>query len=244
MYKSLLVTNHSSQYTTLLINLSNFPIDHHRIKLLPSQYDVEYEPGKETPCDYGSRHSPECTRFNEQQITEWCIETGTDIYVNRVFEEILPQAITLDILRRASSKDKILQLLISYIKTQNKSDCKKHLKPCYGIFDELTEVDGIILRGSQIVIPESLQTDIIGLAHEGHQYSEKTLQLLRQTCWFPGMRKQVFSYVESCLPCNAARAHTPPVPLKPNLLPDRPWQRLHADFKGPHRRKVLLTCHH
>ena len=208
-------------------------VDRHRTKLLPFQYDVVYEPGKETPCDYGSRHPPECAKFNEQQIKEWCIETGTDIYVDRVSEEILPQAITLDILRRASSKDKMLQLLISYIKTQNKSDCKKHLKPYYSIFDELTKVDGVILRGSQIVIPESLQTDIIGLAHEGHQYAEKTLQLLRQTCWFPGMRKQVLSYVESCLPCNAAQAHTPPFPLEPNLLPDRPWQRLHADFKGP-----------
>ena len=141
-------------------------IDRHRTKLLSLQYGVVYEPGKETPCDYGSRHPPECAKFNEQQIKEWCIETGTDIHVNSILEEILPQAITLDILRRASSKDKILQLLISYIKTQNKSDCKKHLEPYYGIFDKLIEVDGIILRGSQIVIPESLQTDIIGLAHE------------------------------------------------------------------------------
>ena len=66
-------------------------IDHHRTKLPPFQYDVVYEPGKETPCDYGSRHPPEGAKFNEQQIKEWCIETGTDIYVNRVLEEILPQ---------------------------------------------------------------------------------------------------------------------------------------------------------
>ena len=197
-------------------------VDRHRTKLLPFQYDVVYEPGKETPCDYGSCHPPECAKFNEQQIKEWWIETGTDIYVNRVLEEILPQAITLQILRRASSKDKMLQLLISYIKTQNKSDCKKHLKPYYGIFDELTEVDGVILRGSQIVIPESLQTDIIGLAHEGHQYAEKTLQLLRQTCWFPGMRKQVFSYVESCLPCNAAQAHLHPFLSNQTYCPTGP----------------------
>ena len=100
------------------------------------------------------------------------------IHVNRVLEEILPQVITLDILRRASSKDKTWQLLISYIKTQNKSDCKKHLKPYYGIFDELTEADGVILHGSQIVIPESLQTDIISLAHEGHQHAEKAWSIL------------------------------------------------------------------
>ena len=88
------------------------------------------------------------------------------------------------------------------------------------------------------VIPKSLKTNIIGLAHEGHQYAEKTLQLLRQTCWFPGMSKQFLSYVEGCLPCNAAQAHTPPIPLEPNLLPDRPWQRLHADFKGPSKESI------
>ena len=127
-------------------------------------------------------------------------------------------------LKRAIAKDKTLQLLISlYIKTQNKSDCKKDLKTYYSIFDELTEVDGVMLHGSQAVIPESLQANIIGLPHEGHQYAEKTCQLLRQTCWFPGMRKQVSSYVESCFPRNDAQAHTPPVPLEPHLLPDRSW---------------------
>ena len=169
-----------------------------------------YELGEETPCDYGYCHPPECGNFNERQIEEWYIEPGTEVYVNRVLKEILPHAITLDILRRASSKDKTLKLLISYIKTQNKSDCKKHLKPYYSIFDELTEVDGVILCGSQILIPESLQTDIIGLAHEGHHYTKKafstpqTNMLVSRKCWFPGMRKQVLSYVESCLLCNVA----------------------------------------
>ena len=142
------VTDHQS-----LIPIYNSPnkpeqlcIDQHRTKLLPFQYDVAYEPGKETPCDYGSRHPSECAKCNEQQVEEWCIETRTYIYVNRILEEILLQAITLDILRRASSKNKTLQQLISYIKTLNKSDCKKHLKPYYGIFDELTEVDGVILH--------------------------------------------------------------------------------------------------
>ena len=171
--------------------------------------------------------------MNDKFCQQRCIETWTEVYVNRVLEKILPQVITLDILRRASSKDKASQLLISYIKTQNKVTARNIVNPIAVFFDELTEVDG--------VIPDSLQTDIIGLAQEGHQYAEKTLQLLRQTCSFPGMRKEVFSYVESCLPCNAARAHAPPVPLEPNLLPDRPWQTLHADFKGPIEGRITYT---
>ena len=34
--------------------------------------------------------------------------------------------------------------------------------------------------------------------------------------------------------------HTQIVPLEPNLLPDKPWQRLHTDFKGPNEGKYDL----
>ena len=47
------------------------------------------------------------------------------------------------------------------------------------------------------------------------------------------MRKQVTEFVTSCNPCNAAIPHVAPIPLQPNLLPSRPWEKLHADFKGP-----------
>ena len=94
--------------------------------------------------------------------------------------------------------------------------------------------------GAKKVILESLHTDIIGLAHEGHQHAEKTLKLLRQACWFPGMRKQVLRFVESCFPCSASQAHTPSIPVEPNLLLDRPWQRLHVDFNFPIEGKYYL----
>jgi len=74
-------------------------VDRHRTKLLPFSYNVVYEEGTKTPCDYGSRH-PEEKQFSECEISEWCVETGTDIFVNRVLEELLPSAITLDMVRR------------------------------------------------------------------------------------------------------------------------------------------------
>ena len=50
----------------------------------------------------------------------------------------------------------------------------------------------------------------------------------------------VNEYVGSCLPCSAALPHNPPVPLQPNLLPERAWQKLHCDFKGPIGGKYYL----
>ena len=207
-------------------------VDRHRTKLLPFSYNVVYEEGTKTPCDYGSRH-PEEKQFSESEISEWCVETGTDIFVNRVLEELLPSAITLDMVRRETREDKDMKLLKEYVVKHDLYGCKKNLPEYCDIFQELTVIDNVVLKGNQIVIPTSLRADVIGLAHEGHQYSDKTLSLLRQSCWFPKMRRDVLDYVGSCVGCLSAISRNTVVPLEPNFLPERAWQNLHADFKGP-----------
>ena len=134
--------------------------------------------------------------------------------------------------------DPDLQLLKEDIIT-NKTCCN-NLVSFQKIFHELSYIEGIIMRGSQDVIPTSLQAEVIGLAHEGHMGADKTLNLLEQSCWFPKMGQLVREYVRTCLPCAAAVTHPPPVPLKPNLLAECPWQNLHADFKGPIGEKHYL----
>ena len=85
-------------------------VDRHRTKLLPFSYNVVFEEGAKTPCDYGSRH-PKKADFSEKQIVDWCVETGTDIFVNRVLEDSLPSAITLDMVKKESELDEDLKEL-------------------------------------------------------------------------------------------------------------------------------------
>ena len=85
-------------------------VDSHRVKLLPFEYHVTYEPGKTSPCDYGSRH-PENHEFTPKQVEEWCIDEGNDIYVNRLIEENLPHAMTPEIVAQAAVKDNGLKNL-------------------------------------------------------------------------------------------------------------------------------------
>ena len=207
-------------------------VDRHRTKLLPFQYSLSYEPGKETPCDYGSRHPPKA-EFTEKEIEDWCIEVGDDIYVNRVIEDMLPCAITTNMIKREIEINDEMKLLRHCIITQNERRIKQDLKEYHGVFGELWTYDGIILKGNQIVVPPTLRAEVIGLAHEGHQNADKTLSLLRQNNWFPKMRKSVLDYVESCRPCLAAIPQVTPEPLQPNMLPERAWKDVHADFKGP-----------
>ena len=207
-------------------------VNSHRIKLLPFEYHLTYEPGKTTPCDYGSRH-PEQHSFTDEKIKEWCIDEGNDINVNRMIEESLPHALTIKMLQKATKEDSNLQQLVLFLKKRDKVNCKRALPEYCNVFEELSEINELVVRGNQIVIPKSLRADSISLAHEGHQCFDKTLRLLRETSWFPHMSRDVADYVKSCRGCIASNTRNTPVPLEPNLLPEGPWRNLHADFKGP-----------
>ena len=65
------------------------------------------------------------------------------------------------------------------------------LKPYKHLKEELTIVDGLVLRGDRLVIPEKLQQTVVDIVHSSHQGIVKTKALLRETLWFPGMDRKV-----------------------------------------------------
>ena len=228
-----------------LIPLYNTPrrpkqmrIDRHRMKLAAYKFKVVHMAGSLIPCDYGSRAGcPKERELTEKEREDWEVDDDTEIFVNRLVEEQLPPAVTRHMLREACGKDKTMKMLVEDIV---KGECRNSLTRYRQVFQELTIVDGMVVRGNQLVIPEELQAIVVQLAHEGHPGFERTLGLLRESTWFPGMSSMVRTYVETCRPCQAAVPGTGQEPLKPTLLPDRPWQMVHADFKGPIGKKYYL----
>ena len=81
--------------------------------------------------------------------------------------------------------------------------------------DELTanKSQNIILKGTRIVIPKSLQETAKKLAHVGHQGIEKTKSLAREKVWYPSIDATVRKIVEKCIPCKAVGQKSPPGPI-------------------------------
>jgi len=111
----------------------------------------------------------------------------------------------------------------------------KELKSQFGgVFDELSiSGGGLILKGSRIVIPESLRARTLKLAHEeGHQGVTKTTNLLRNRVWFPSIDRAVTELCGDCPICSM-NIKKRPEPLKMTVCTDKPWSNLAADFFGP-----------
>ena len=64
-----------------------------------------------------------------------------------------------------------------------------------------TNTQGIILRGTRIVIPAALQQRAIDIARETHLEIEKTKSLLREKIWFPQIDNRVKDTTEQCRAC-------------------------------------------
>ena len=59
------------------------------------------------------------------------------------------------------------------------------------IWEEVFERGGILIRGDRLVVPKALQAQAIAIPHEGHQQTDGTLRMLRQSQWFRNMQAAI-----------------------------------------------------
>ena len=190
---------------------------------------MEYQPDKFNPTDYLSCHP---LRHNAKHHKN---AKKREHIVKAIVKESIPEAVTLTEVLDAIRSDKTLQKLTGYISSGRFNACK--IDPntkCYSsVLYELSNVNGILLCGQQVVIPHSLQEQVVKISHEGHLGIVLTKQFLRSRVWFPGIDKLVEREVKSCLPCQATTPVSTRTPLVMSELPSKPWEHVAIDFCGP-----------
>ena len=194
------------------------------LRLQPYTFRLQYSPGATNPADMLSRLPLPTTVHRERNIAEE--------YVHYIARNAIPKAMTLPQLEQATARDPILQRVHQSVVSGNWQKTKE-TDPYFCIKDELTATESLLLRGSRIVVPASLQSTTLQLAHEGHQGIVRTKQLLREKVWWPGIDKDVEHLIRSCISCQAQSSQSCPQPLTMTEMPSRPWTVLHADLCGP-----------
>ena len=200
------------------------------LRLIPFSFRIRHEPGSTNIADYLSRNSA----FDLiQQSSEKSSENYVEDYINMIIDQHLPPSIRLDAIIQTSREDPILQA-VRHMIIHNERPLDSSLQPYYNIRQDLSiNSDGVILYQNRVIIPASLQREIVNIGHEAHQSAEKTKQLLNQFVWFPGINRLVDTVVRSCRVCAINSEKKQLEPLKPSQLPPGAWQHLATDFHGP-----------
>lgn len=110
-------------------------------------------------------------------------------------------------------------------------------------WDRLMERDGVLYRQafrpdgleavSQLILPASLREEVLTKVHQdhGHQGVERTLELLRRRCYWPGMSSAVAQWCRACERCQVAKDTQPAArSFMGHLLASRPNEIVAMDF--------------
>lgn len=150
-----------------------------------------------------------------------------------IFIRTIQETAAMDIAEvvEASAKDEELQAVKRAVMDDNWAS--ELVKPYAAFRHELSFVNGLIMRGSKLVIPSSLRNRMLVLAHEGHPGQTIMKRRLRDRCWWPKMDQEAAKTCDSCEGCRLVQVSDPPEPMQRRSLPDKPWVDIAIDFLGP-----------
>ncbi|GFW43376.1 retrovirus-related Pol polyprotein from transposon opus [Trichonephila clavipes] len=109
------------------------------------------------------------------------------------------------------------------------------------------EVDGYLFRRDkilgesigQLVIPKCRRTEVLKLAHtsvfSSHMGPKKTLERIKYSLFWQGLRSDVKKFCESCKECQLTRSVRikDRSPITPGARPELPFQVVNMDLIGP-----------
>lgn len=202
-------------------------IQRFRLRLMRYLYSVQYVPGKSlVTADTLSRSPVKCGDSEKglcvSEVTAYSkacllgLETG-DNFLSRV--------------RECQINDHICKHLIRLCKTgwPKKPNVPSFLTPYWQDRACLSVVDGLLLKGTRLVIPQSLRTEVLRKLHDGHQGIGRCRSLARGSVWWPGLSTELALSVKRCTVC-AQHAPQQAEPMMATATPSFPWERVGVDL--------------
>ena len=107
--------------------------------------------------------------------------------------------------------------------------------------DELAVEDGVIFKGKQVLIPESLRADILAQLHQSHQGIKKTHLFSREGVYWPN-NKDIEHMTRTCTLCQELANCNRKEPLLPHDTPTAPWKKLGTDLFEVDGEHFVLIC--
>ena len=200
-----------------------------RMRLLLQTYDLQlvYKPGRELHIADALSRAPDNRQFVEDS------SQFSDESVNLLALSVVLAPTSQEKFLAATSADPTLQAVLSLVRSgwpDHRKSCSAATKLFWQHRHDLSECDGLLLKGEQIVVPASLQPDVLRQIHDGHLGISKCVERAKLTVYWPRYIDQVTNLVEGCAKCQENRHQNPAQPSYPVPIPDYPFQKVAADL--------------
>ncbi|KAL5473908.1 hypothetical protein EMCRGX_G028474 [Ephydatia muelleri] len=99
------------------------------------------------------------------------------------------------------------------------------IRPYWNFRDTMVVQDGIVYKGSQVVVAKSLRNDYLKLFHPSHMGSESTLRRARDAVYWPHMAEDIKRITFECRHCEEDAPAQTKEPQSAHMVPKHPWSK-------------------
>ena len=239
-----IITDHKPLVSLLRKSLTSaFPrLSRMLLHILDYQLDVMYQPGtKMHLSDVLSRLTSHNNNSKAEPIK------GLDVTVHdvQIFTKISP--LSLAKIKHVTENDPDLKSLRQYIQDgfpANRSDCAESVQAYFGFREELAIVNGLIVKGHQVVIPNQLHDEALKLLHSSPMGIVKMKDRARTSFFWSSIDRDIESHLSECHPCATFQEKQPKETLLNDPISTNPWYALAMDnfvFNSKHY-LIVVNC--
>ena len=200
-----LITDHQP-LTAIFSPVKNLPsmtaarLQRYALLLAGYQYDIVYR----KTSDHGNADGLSRLLINSPASEADADGDAVDTFHVSQFD---PLPVTAEQVRRETRRDPTLAAVYQAVQTGDFSACTDH-QPYYHRRSELTSHQGCLLWGARVIIPPSLQRNVLDELHSSHCGIVRTKELARSYVWRPKIDHDIESCVSSCSNCHQHRRST------------------------------------
>ena len=126
------------------------------------------------------------------------------LHVNQIFSQLKARSDSLHNLWLATQDDDkpaILKHIIQQGWPKTIKEVPIKVQKYWTFREELTIEDGLVLKGTRIIIPNNKREEILKLIHEGHLGLNKCKMRAKETVYWPGINEQLGQLMLNCQLC-------------------------------------------
>ena len=232
----LIITDHKplvAMFKKDVATLSQY-IQHILLKIHQYRVQIIYKPGPEIFI------ADRLLRNNHVEGRDKPIK-DMDVWVVAIQSSIdMSESISMAEIQQALSQDDHLQQLKKSIIAglpNTKDKLPANIRPYWPYRDKLVVIDGVIIKGRHIVIPNSLRQQLLTQLHTSHMGIEKTKLLAHYSVFWSNINTDIKGYIKHCVTCLKFQQTQPKEKITHHEIPLRPWEVVSTDifhFKNKH----------
>lgn len=145
-------------------------------------------------------------------------ELNLESQVHMVLSNLLISDTMLNTFQTETDKGQVLQKLQDVLSDgwpHSESHLPKELTPYFAFRHEISEANGILMKGERVIVPSTMRKDMKQRIHEGHLGIEKC---------------KLTEIIQKCSACQEQRKYRQKEPLMLHTPPIKSWEKMATDL--------------